>query len=641
MRTEEKRTTVSHFNYFNSNGGVTHHITLLILSTAANSVDALCHTKQLPSDICNSLHEIVNDQLRLWKQCDEIPTHSEMSRLFVKFLTLCLAFSLLFDDHSTILAVKETTCPCTDPADAKPIKPEARDQHTLCIDDTAIARKLFAKLSQRSLNLNYRLLEDDFEDQEEITGSSEKFTATGCDVMMKIALSSAVPSAKNERCPGVCKAIPFVLVPSSFISSVLNSTPSHFPLCTGNVATKFDDLKKSDGHISLGLVLRAIAIRRLQECEENKNPLNGTWDYVPSITNNLTNVTNAIIRHPENNLVLILEPKRAVYGVIVWIASLTRLKLAQTQASVLRLQDRAFDDSKRIVGWVATEDVYPCYVWNKYCVPQGTTLQMAHYVKHMPRTINHMRSTAQGWTCAQRRPLRAVAHVTRLYDPDFLLLVDDDTFVNLKILQYGSVLSDYILSTMRMTQVVMGDMRTIMTTTKGFYYGGGGYLMGRSVLGNLSSTVITGRAAEDADSIRSAEQIKKLSVLREAKENSQRHCPNCVNVRKLKGLNSTLKYETADLQLRVVDLCVNMMANPGTCYHSDHSMTRCLAHAIYADTMSAGCKGMVINGNGGKTFNVSMCYDEAGCDALQSLTCHRHMADPTNPALPPLLTKKP
>ena len=165
--------------------------------------------------------------------------------------------------------------------------------------------------------------------------------------------------------------------------------------------------------------------------------------------------------------------------------------------------------------------------------------------------------------------------------------------------------------------------------------------MGRSVLGNLSSTVLSGRSAEDADSIRSAEQIKKLSVLREAKENSRMHCRDCVKLRKLNVLNNTLKYETADLKLRVVDLCVNMMANPGTCYHSDHSMTRCLAHAIYADTISAGCGGLIINGNGGQTFNVSMCYDEAGCDAQQSLTCHRHMADPSNPALPPLLTKKP
>lgn len=583
----------------------------------------------------------MNEQLRLWKKCNGVLKDSEMCRLLMKFLTLCFAFSVLFDDHSTILAVKETSCPCTDPSDARPVKPEARDQHTLCIDDTAIARKLFAQLSQRSLNLNYRLLEDDFEDQEDTAASSEKFSATGCDVLMKIALSSVIPSAKNERCPGVCKAIPFVLVPSSFISSVLNSTPSHFPLCTANLETKYDIRKSSDPHVSLGLVLRAIAIRRLQECEENKNPLNGTWDYVPASKNYSNNSTTIINHYPDHNLVLNVEPKRAVYGVIVWIASLTRLKLAQTQASVLRLQDRANDDRKRIVGWVATEDVYPCQVWNKYCVPQGTPHQMAHYVKHMPRTINHMRTTAQGWTCAQRRPLRAVAHVTRLYDADFLLLVDDDTFVNLKILQYGSVLSSYILSTMRSRQVVLGDMRSIMTTVNGFYFGGGGYLMGRSVLGNLSSTVLSGRSAEDADSIRSAEQIKKLSVLREAKENSRMHCRDCVKLRKLNVLNNTLKYETADLKLRVVDLCVNMMANPGTCYHSDHSMTRCLAHAIYADTISAGCGGLIINGNGGQTFNVSMCYDEAGCDAQQSLTCHRHMADPSNPALPPLLTKKP
>ena len=47
---------------------------------------------------------------------------------------------------------------------------------------------------------------------------------------------------------------------------------------------------------------------------------------------------------------------------------------------------------------------------------------------------------ASGWACAQRRSLRAISHTLLIYDPDYLLVVDDDTFVSIDMLKpYGAL----------------------------------------------------------------------------------------------------------------------------------------------------------------------------------------------------------
>lgn len=59
----------------------------------------------------------------------------------------------------------------------------------------------------------------------------------------------------------------------------------------------------------------------------------------------------------------------------------------------------------------------------------------------MPRTF--IPSNSNGWVCAQRRPLRALSHVLLLYDPMYILLADDDTFVSKDIL-FGSEFKNYV-----------------------------------------------------------------------------------------------------------------------------------------------------------------------------------------------------
>lgn len=523
------------------------------------------------------------------------------------------------------------SCPCKPPIDVT--QSTKNQQRLLCIEDTESARKLFAPLSPQALNLNYRLMQDDFDDREDSSTKSMRYTTDECDVVMKISVGYRIRQAKNERCPGICKVIPFVLVPAEFLSSVLDLRSATYSMCTLRLKTNYDDGRAIDKNLSLGVVLRSIAARRMQECEELHDPGMSTWDYVPSNTSDTVDymsLKNRAFRTHERLLLSTVHSKRAAYGLALWVGSVGRIKLARSQASVLRLQDKSFDDSRRILGWVATEDVYTCGHARKNCKPKdGDTY---HY--QMPHTVSHKATTEHGWACAQRRPLRAMAHVLRLYDLDFMIVVDDDTFVNMGLLSYGSVLSSYILNSMRTEQLVLGDMRYAQVTARGFFFGGAGYLIGRAAMENLTSTVITARKGKDRDSYRSAEMINRLGVLNDAIADSSTSCPECVVLRPEKEG----QYTTADLSVRVIDLCVNMMAELGTCYHSDHSITRCLSHAIYASCQSAGCGGTKVTASNGTRQRVSMCYDGTKCDTSTGLTCHRFMADPSDPSRHPLST---
>jgi hypothetical protein len=532
-----------------------------------------------------------------------------------------------------ISSLPEEICPCKFSQDTSPKKPQRNERHLLCIADTDIAKTIFANLSPKALNLNYRLLRDEGDDD-------EGHNVYACDVLVKVVVRSQVTVSKNQRCPGVCRAIPFVLVPSYFFTAILESRSTSLAMCSLNVTTSYKGGVIYDVKKSLGEVLRTIAIRRLQECEENKNPSLGNWDYIPLSRNDTPiSARGPALRSFFRDLTHIQQTRRKVYGVVIWIGSNTRIRMVHDQAAVLRLQVKGIHDSKRIVGWAATEEVYSCIPGGKTCtLPPNKN----YYKGSMPMTVNHKSTTSLGWVCAQRRPLRAMAHVLQLYDPDFLLVVDDDSFVNIKLLAYGTVLSSYILQTMSTQKIVLGDMRDTFITGRGFYYGGGGYLMGRSVLQSLESKVIESRAEGQTDKWLRRGQHSDLGVLTEALALSSKEsvrCAGCVKIRPPANDSTSRNLRPiiqADLSVRTIDLCVNMMAERGTCYHSDHAVTRCLAYAIYADTMTAGCKGIHVHSNGQKAL-ISMCYDNATCDLSRSLICHRRRADPVDPLRPPHL----
>jgi hypothetical protein len=139
------------------------------------------------------------------------------------------------------------------------------------------------------------------------------------------------------------------------------------------------------------------------------------------------------------------------------------------------LRNQPDDDSRRILGWIASEHTYSCRVGSTLCEEITPSL---NYYRDMPTTLLNVASA--GYSCAQRRALRAMSHVLLLFDPDFLLVVDDDSYVNVDLLNHGSKLSKYILETLSKDNVVLGQLTEgKKITVKGFYYGGAGYLLGR------------------------------------------------------------------------------------------------------------------------------------------------------------------
>ena len=101
----------------------------------------------------------------------------------------------------------------------------------------------------------------------------------------------------------------------------------------------------------------------------------------------------------------------------------------------------------------------------------------------MDDRINH--TVKIGWKCAQRRPLRALAHTLLLYDPDYVFLGDDDTYVNYPLL--ASFTKKRYNPDLYNKLITYGSLCSNVLTPRGYYLGGGGYLFGRKVIEALVS----------------------------------------------------------------------------------------------------------------------------------------------------------
>ena len=84
------------------------------------------------------------------------------------------------------------------------------------------------------------------------------------------------------------------------------------------------------------------------------------------------------------------------------------------------------------------------------------------------------------------RPLRALAHVLLLFDPSFLVLLDDDTFLNLPLLLSSALMKTFIVGDMQHQPVVIGElMDKGKVSERGFLVGGAGYIFNRALLNLL------------------------------------------------------------------------------------------------------------------------------------------------------------
>jgi len=81
--------------------------------------------------------------------------------------------------------------------------------------------------------------------------------------------------------------------------------------------------------------------------------------------------------------------------------------------------------------------------------------------------------------------------------------------------------------------------------------------------------------------------------------------------------------------VRLIDICVNTMAQEHTCYHSDHSMSRCLLHGSHGYPVGLDCGGSDI----GNELIVGMCMDPGDTCGPVQLTCHRYYARQDDPRI--------
>ncbi len=161
----------------------------------------------------------------------------------------------------------------------------------------------------------------------------------------------------------------------------------------------------------------------------------------------------------------------------------------------------------------------------------------------------------------------------------------------------------------------------------GFYLGGGGYLFGKPVIDRLLAYQVEG-PHEHANQFINEAFMKDLSLFNIAAPLSAAVCPSCLIMQsgnKMGDLNIR-----ADSQVRMVDLCVNLMADERTCYHSDHSVTMCLIHGVYAKPQHVDCGGSNLGG-----VRFSMCSsDNVHCDTNVRLTCHHFRAKQNHTQVP-------
>ena len=458
-----------------------------------------------------------------------------------------------------------------------------------------------------------------------------------CDVVIEIMPEQFDFAA--HACPGICQPHPRALVPvdllmpspkspdmdltcSLTLTDVFGVDPS---AGTGDTQTSRhrhaveEPNTKDAAHARLAMILHAVARRKLEECQEKD-----FW--IPAPRNRLRDDTVST----QSNY-LADPPKAKVRGLLVWVSSLSRFSLARAQIEILKSQS-VVSRKDRIVGWLATEEVYPCTIGSTTCTTLSPSLA---YYNYMP--TSKLNILPAGYNCAQRRTMRSIAHVLHLFEPEFLFVVDDDTWVNIAKLHLGGPLDTFIKESMhdKVSPKVLGQLtHGKKITKKGFFYGGSGYLMGRGAIDRLLESRISG-PPDNGDAARDPVQTSRLQIMMQALEASRESCKSCIAE---DDRTSKLSWEKfgpdvyVDLTggARLVDACMNLMSEEHTCYASDHAMSRCLVHGVYATVLDINCEaGTTLHSSAGDA-HFGMCMGVEKCDPAIQLTCHRWMADPAD-----------
>jgi hypothetical protein len=494
-----------------------------------------------------------------------------------------MVFSFLFVLSTVIVVtIGSSTCPCND----APIESEHYSTQRI-LNITINPLVLCILNAQKSVRLNLdRLKVDDIRLH---FISTNKYHPKDCNVLLNVTneLSKNILSDQRRLCPGICRPIPVQDVShrrleSKFIEIEKNALIT----CTLTGSMIIDD-DKNKKKISLEVYLREVFWRRIMECYERK-----LWypRYVQQFTGNL--------KKQDKNEKKINVPGRIVFSVVIWIGSQDKLSLIEEQSQTL--SNSIFAGNNGVIGWAATDQIYPCKQDKLICLERRGSTKF----KYLPKSdMNYM---PPGWACAQRRPLRSLAHILTLLTPTILILLDDDTYLNYDLLikKYGTYLSTTMVARPLVVGELGGNWGDAGQLTKwGIFAGGAGYILGRRTIQLLTSYKIKYNEFENSKIIiknlnyanywRSREQVLSLSVYREGVKMSIQHCkgkilnqntcilnsgrPNSTYTTVQSFKNKKNKKNTADgiveklvyvpIAVRLIDFCTNLMANENTCHH--------------------------------------------------------------------------
>lgn len=448
------------------------------------------------------------------------------------------------------------------------------------VDHIEQVRRLLLELRHGELMRSYFYMNIDWLDDHWDDGTPVR---RHCDVIMRVvddvALNaSAVTSMRWSQylnCPGDCSPVPSVGVPVSVLIAWMSDDDaprvekadrsSHHLLVTCSLTLgmlsqamrclQFDSQSaESRRTMRLAFLLYSILWRRIVECGEQRR-----WDR-EVMANGTGSDRDACVVYGRPLYRLV---QRRVFALIVWIGSSGKLDLLRRQALTLRRQpfDSYFGstDGDFVVAWLATDETYPCREGSTAC------LHPENYRGHLPKSNTN--SMPVGWRCAQRRPLRSLSHSLLLFDPQVVLLLDDDTFLNYELFRRRHRLD--VLGVMQQAPVVFGEFvgTSQQLSRQGVMAGGSGYVIGREAVRRLREKACVHYGTDYEDSVRSNQQIQSLSISREVQELCASESSHCIAIPSSVLPSAVHHPHFAPTSVRLIDICTSLMAEEHMCIH--------------------------------------------------------------------------
>ena len=498
-----------------------------------------------------------------------------------------------------------------------------------------------------------------------------------CDSVIQLSTGSASSSV----CPRDCRPTPVATVPLGAVLQLARGGGwpqgrEHHEVTCSLTAPMLRDIVGASGDLTamevVGGVLREISWRRVVECQEKKLWQSILYNHVSSGAGNLLATERSgsnftFFENSDKGLLLRSLPllrARPVEVLLLWVGSKDNWSLLERQSRVLDLYSRRRRSKVAgdVVGFAATDEQFPCRPQAIKCISRAGAVR-----RHLPQpAINFMPA---GWACAQRRPLRALAHVLLLYSPEVVILADDDTFVNLDLFMdqyHNKYRRDFQLAPIVLGEFLGKTGPHGHLTTVGLFAGGAGYVLGKKTLELLSASEIALHPG-GGDVFRSRFQWASLGVHKDAAEackacpaaapSSRHECllessaprpssvalPEPYQAEQLRTIRSVSHWGVrvdnssegrrdssrivAPIEVRLVDLCTHLLAGENTCLHSDHSVGRCLFYAAQAYPVGVGCQQLSPRASShldGDDLLLGLCFMTPVCDLSQHVTCHRY-----------------